>query len=170
MFKKIELSFENLDLLNHKGEVSFVAGKFREFTILEREKLIEKIESIITFKIKPDIVNITEITYPGAGPHTDTWPVALNLYLTASDDITYFWEQHKNASLPNYGTVGRFNEEHLSIAGSFIASRGESYLLNTKAIHSVKLVKENSSRVMLRFAWKYFSFDEVLDSISINNT
>lgn len=94
MFKKINIDFSKINIDSFKGKQKNNSyHNFHEFDIKDQTQLELLIKSKIKFKINPDNINITKITCPGAGPHTDLWKTALNIYITAGSDKTYFWKK-----------------------------------------------------------------------------
>jgi hypothetical protein len=87
----------------------------------------------------------------------------LNVYDRVNGEATEFWEGNvkpmdvadDNGNL--YMTVDTAN---LTLAEKFIAKPGEIWLLNTRQPHSTRLVKDNSTRIILQ-VFLGLSFDEV---------
>jgi hypothetical protein len=144
-------------------------GTFREFTIKDLTYVIDCIKSKISFDIRPSRVNITDIHAPGVAIHTDRYPAALNLYFDAAggDDITTFYDA-SNSTPVNVGwDVQKYDESNLAPIGTFVANKGDCYLLNTSIPHGVTLVTPCTVRTILRFVWLENSYNEVLNSIKI---
>jgi hypothetical protein len=126
--------------------------------------LFDVLSKQVQFNITPN-VNITEITYPGAIPHTDTWQTAINFYFEVGDDETFFWKQISMSSKSKEG-LEFYNPKNLEIVGSFKANKGDCYLLDVgNSIHSVKMYIPNTTRRILRLFWNELSFDQVLQSL-----
>ena len=138
---------------------------FSEFAVRNRNEVLAS----LNFKITPQIVNITEIEYPGSKPHTDSWLTSINFYLEAGDDETCFWEEKIPTSTICQSGPIPYEVDNLKKVGSFVASQNDCYLLNVHNIHSVNMNLLGSKRSILRIGWKEHSFDEVLDSIRQNN-
>jgi hypothetical protein len=163
MFQKLNISFKESDFIKLKGANSFDLPKFKEFTILDTDYLFDTLSSQVQFSVLPQ-VNITEIIYPGAGPHTDTWQSAINFYLDAGDDETYFWKEI-NPSHSDKGLV-IYEPSNLELVGSFKANKGDCYLLDVgNSIHSVKVKNPLVTRKILRLFWYELPFDQVLQSL-----
>ena len=168
MYKKLNLDFSELDLLLIKGNPNNSYGKtFIEHPVKHLEYVLNIIRSKIKFNIRPNRINITDIVFPGADPHCDHWPVALNYYFDADGhDTTYFYKL-KNENEYQHREVKIYNKNDLQIIDSFVANRGDCYLLNTHIPHAVYMATENPNRTMLRFTWFDKTFDDVLNSIEI---
>ena len=159
MFTKLnlELKVEPIKLVQILNNPTF-----SEFILRNRNEVLES----LNFKIKPQIVNITEIVYPGSKPHTDSWLTSINFYLEASNDETCFWEENIVTDTIGKSTPIAYNINNLHKVGSFVAGQNECYLLNVHKIHSVNMSTVGSKRSILRLGWKSHSFDEILDSIT----
>ena len=163
MFKKLNISFSESDFIKLKGGNSFDLPKFKEFDILDKDYLFDTLGKQVQFSVLPQ-VNITEIIFPGAGPHTDTWQSAINFYLDAGDDETSFWKEI-NPSGSEKGLVV-YEQKNLEKVGTFKANKGDCYLLDVgNSIHSVKMNTPMSTRKILRLFWYELSFDQVLQSL-----
>jgi hypothetical protein len=163
MFKKLDISFSELDFVKLKGKNSFDLPKFKEYSIIDTDYLFGILNKQVQFNIMPE-VNITEIIYPGAGPHTDTWQSAINFYFDIGDDETFFWKEI-NQSDSKKGLVS-YDSANLEQIGSFKANKGDCYLLDVgNSIHSVKMHIPNTTRKILRLFWYELSFDQVLQSL-----
>ena len=163
MYKKLDISLSKLDFVKLKGENSFDLPKFKEFTILDTDYLFDTLSKQVQFSVKPQ-VNITEIIYPGAGPHTDTWQSAINFYFDIGDDETFFWKEI-NPTDSQRGLVS-YEPKNLELAGSFKANKGDCYLLDVgNSIHSVKVKNPLVTRKILRLFWYELPFDQVLQSL-----
>lgn len=165
-FQKINVSLSGLDILPFKGPKTFNNPTFVEYAILNRLELIKMIWSRVQFNIMPEMVNITEIVYPGSAPHTDTFPTALNFYLDANEDETFFWDEIDPITTKRTGLIG-YDIDKLIKTDSFIAKKDDCFMLNTSKIHSVNMRETESRRIILRFIWRKHSFEEILNSIKI---
>ena len=169
MFKKLDLPPLDLTLSDLDLKKDGVASSnFNEFYIKNKNFLDTKIAQVLSFGIPPNTVNITTITAPGTRAHKDQWPVALNFYLTAGDERTWIWRLKEDITTPtptvsDYVTTFKFEE--LEKVDSYVANQHEFYLLNTHAVHSVWKAQGSAPRHILRFAWWYAGFEEVLASI-----
>ena len=165
MYKKLDISLSELDFVKLKGANSFDLPKFKEFAILDTDYLFDTLSKQVQFSVKPQ-VNITEIIYPGAGPHTDTWQSAINFYFDIGDDETFFWKEI-NPSDSQKGLVS-YEPKNLELTGSFKANKGDCYLLDVgNSIHSVKMHKPAIRRI-LRLFWYELPFDQVLQSLKFS--
>jgi hypothetical protein len=174
MFKKLNVSFSELEYAKLKGELAVKYPTFTEFFILDKNYLFDILNKQIKFNIRPN-ANISEVIYPGANPHTDKWPTSINFYLDAGNDETSFWKEIVSSTEAGSQPVDRtsgpksYKEVPLEKTGSFVANTGDCYLMNVWAIHSVKINTMNITRKILRLYWDELSFDEVLQSIEIIN-
>jgi len=165
MFQKLNITFEELDFVKLKGDKSTDFPRFTEFFIIDTNYLFDVLGKQVQFDIIPN-VNITEITYPGAIPHTDIWQTAINFYFEVGDDETFFWKQINMSSKSKEG-LGLYNPKNLEIVGSFKANKGDCYLLDVgNSIHSVKMNIPNTTRRILRLFWHDLSFDQVLQGLT----
>jgi len=164
MYKKLDISLSELDVVKLKGDSPFGYPTFREFSILDTDYLFDTLSKQVQFDVMPK-VNITEIKYPGATPHTDTWPTAINFYFDIGDDETFFWKEI-TAPLNNKDGLTFYDPKNLEQIGSFKANKGDCYLLDVgNSIHSVKMHTPNTTRRILRLFWQELSFDQVLQSL-----
>ena len=164
MYKKLNISFPELDFVKLKGKNSFDLPRFKEFDIIDTAYLFGILDKQIQFD-NPPCVNITEITYPGTGPHTDHWPTAINFYFDASNDETFFWKEI-NQSLDLKKGLTVYDPKNLEQIDSFKANKGDCYLLDVgNSIHSVKMYGPNMTRRILRLYWQELSFDQVLQGL-----
>ena len=164
MFQKLNISFSELDFFKLKGEkIIDNYTRFKEFSILDTDYLFDILSKQIQFDIVPK-ANITEITYPGPRPHTDTWQSAINFYFDTGNDETLFWSEI-NQTDSKKGLVS-YNPANLKQIGSFKANKGDCYLLDVgNSIHSVKMYAPKTTRKILRLFWYELSFDQVLQSL-----
>jgi hypothetical protein len=172
MFKKLNVSFPELEYIKLKGELAVKYTTLSEFLILDQDYLFDILNKKIKFSIRPN-ANLSEITYPGIIPHTDKWPTVMNFYLDAENDETLFWKEivspSTDVSNPKDTKIEKkaYRDLPLEKTGSFIATTGDCYLLNVHSIHSLKINTANTTRKILRLYWNDLSFDEVLQSIEI---
>jgi len=164
MFKKLELPIIDIDLKLLKGEVNYQNNSFIQYRINNFSTLHKNVTSKIKFQIKPDIIQLTEIGYPGTDPHTDTWPVALNYYVNVSGNTTHFWKPTNNVSYKREKGLTGFNILNLTPSGTFTANIADWYLINVNEIHSVQVDQGSEPRLILRYVWKNYSFEEILQS------
>jgi len=164
MFQKLNITLEELDFVKLKGDKTTDLPRFAEFSIIDTDYLFDVLSKQVQFDTTPN-VNITEITYPGAVPHTDTWQTAINFYFEVGDDETFFWKQINMSSKSKEG-LEFYNSKNLEIVGSFKANKGDCYLLDVgNSIHSVKMYMPDTTRRILRLFWQELSFDQVLQSL-----
>lgn len=164
MFKKLNLNFYNINVDNLIGDrqTKYLYKTFFEFDIKNQMYLESLITSKIKFEINPTYINITKITAPGSPPHTDLWKTALNIYITACNDKTYFWKNLSEENLQTR-TNTNFYSNNIELTETFTANSGDCYLINTHLIHSVEVKK--FPRYILRFAWMNHTFYEIENSI-----
>lgn len=168
MFNKINLNLSEIDISELKGiQINSYGDTFHEFELLNQSLLFEILSTKIKFDILPSRCLITDILSPGAGPHTDAWPTALNYYFNAGDDITYFFNEINNTGGYEHREVRRYPRNNLKIVGTFLANKDECYLLNTHRIHAVYMPVPKKTRTMLRFVWFNHNYDAVLNSINL---
>jgi hypothetical protein len=168
MYKKLNVDLGEIDFSRIKGNLNNMFGKnFIEYSINDIDYLEEVLSKKISFRVKPDRVNITDILNPGAAPHTDFWPVSLNYYVSYTDskDITLFYKKTVGQQVRE---ICMYDPKTLSPIGFFKAKQGDCILLNTHIPHSVKMAETNKEpRTILRFTWFDKTFDEILESIKI---
>jgi hypothetical protein len=169
MFKKLDfptldLTLEDIRLLPH----STLSPTFSEFNIANKKFVYEQVAKKIKFGITPNYQNISVIQSPGARPHKDAFPVALNYYLTVSGgDRTHFYKTKTPELDQNKDTFVGFRKIDLIETGSYTAEQYEFFLLATKTIHSLTMDPAAPPRYILRFVWWNNTFEEILDSISL---
>lgn len=173
LFQKLRCKdiFIDLDKVRVQNK-NIVGPHFFEYPIDDNLYFRETLNNIFDFTIKPDVINITEITYPGAKAHTDAWNVGLNYYFNLGNDITYYFDEIDSTIEPIriQGTnVKVFNQNNLKVKDQFVANRNEWYLLNTTVPHAVKCHDPGTIRTMLRFVWYNYNIETIFDSIKIKN-
>jgi hypothetical protein len=170
MFKKLNTSPLEIDTDRLKNSSTYSRATLEEFSINDREYLFTILDNQFQFNIAPRLINVTEIVYPGIKPHTDSFPVSMNFYFDVGGDETCFW---KNVNLKESPLMGfkrsHSTEKDLQKIGSFIANKGDCYLLDVSNIHSVNISTPNTARKILRLCWWDYSFDEILESIKLKN-
>jgi hypothetical protein len=167
MFKKLNATL-NIDVDYVKGNLSHsVAPVFYEFSIKNKDYIYKILEKKFNFKIKPLLINLTEIHNPGVIPHCDKWNVALNCYLNAGEETTFFWKEKnsKISYLKNLHGTLMYSIDNLEKIKSFVAKKGDCFLINTHQIHSVEVI--DTPRIILRFIWFEQDFEKILNSIEI---
>jgi len=164
-FKHLPIRFDPIDLERICGEHLTGYLRFDEYAIKDRPYLYSLVEGKIKFGVRPTRANITCIQAPGAVTHTDLWPSALNVYITAGEDLTYFWPPQEPARRDEFGPA-YYAQAQAPIA-SFQASAGDVYLLNTHIPHSVEMKWTSKPRYMLRFIWETLTFEQALATIEI---
>lgn len=178
--KKLKLLLPEVDIERLKG--NFFEGygdTFRQYFIKDQLYLDEIISSCVQFDIKPDWIAFCEVSATGVGPHSDQSSVSLNYYIDPAGCITTFWKTKFETNgkiepqLQQDGTaiendVRTYSVDDLIPAASFIAKKGDAYLLNIKQIHSAtKFTNNSASRKILRWMWDSKDFDTVFNSIKI---
>lgn len=164
MFQKLNISLSELDFVKLKGKKNLLdLERFKEFDIIDTDYLFNTLGKQVQFDVQPK-ANITEISYPGAGPHTDTWQTAINFYFDIGDDETFFWKEI-NPTNSEKGLVF-YKLKNLEKIGSFKANKGDCYLLDVgNSIHTVKMNTPNTTRKILRLYWQELSFNQVLQGL-----
>jgi hypothetical protein len=168
MFEKLKLSLSEIDFEKLKGNKILDNPTFKEFSLADRKYFFDIISNKVKFDILPHIINVTEIIYPGSKPHTDTWPTAVNIYFDTANAETSFWKEINSTPNSMRGIVS-FDVSNLEKTSTFVAQKGDCYLLNVGRIHSVDMINSNSTRKIIRLGWFKYSFDEILNSIKIIN-
>ena len=165
MFRKLDIDLREIDLSLIKGQANNSYGStFIEHPVKNLDHVLEILKTKVKFKIRPSRVNVTDILSPGADPHIDHWPVALNYYFTAGNDITKFY---KHSSVHAHREIGLFDKNKLELQATFVANQGDCILLNTHVPHSVSMAESSPPRTILRFIWFDRTYDEILESIQI---
>jgi hypothetical protein len=168
MFEKINLSFNSDSLEEFKdiNPCSIPSKRFIEYSVLNKDLLMRVISKKLKFNILPDFPLFTEILEPGVYPHCDKWKTAMNIYLSAGEnDITNFYTIKNLEPNNNINKTTVFNPDSLEKQISFIANKGDCYLLNTHVPHDIKIKEPGSKRLILRFVWERYSFEEIRKSI-----
>jgi hypothetical protein len=170
MFKKLNISFSELEYAKLKGELAVKYTTLSEFLILDKDYLFDILNKKIKFSIRPN-AKIGEIVYPGTNPHIDKCTTSINFYFDAENDETSFWKEIVTPTdyVLNESGLKSYIGVPLEKTSSFIATTGDCYLMDAKAIHSAKISKMDTTRKILRLYWNDLSFDQVLQSIEIIN-
>ena len=168
MFKKLNLSLSGIDFEKLKGNKILDNPTFKEFSLFDKKYFLDLISNKIQFDIPPHLINVTEIIYPGSRPHTDTWPTSINFYFDADNAETSFWKDPNSTSTAIKG-LAAYDISKLQKVSTFVAQKGDCYLLNVSEIHSVHMMTPNDTRKIIRLGWFKYSFDEILNSIKIIN-
>jgi hypothetical protein len=166
MFKKLNLPKLDLSVDSLQGMKRYHSNAFTEYLIKHKFNFYINVIKKLNFKIKPSNFNLTKISYPGSNFHTDAWPVALNYYLSPSDDTTHFWKTKQDTVRNSTTKPTGFCISELTWTNSFVAKINDWYLLNTKEIHNVEMNKDSSPRFILRFVWNMNTYEEILNSFS----
>lgn len=168
MFEKLDILFDGTEIeqFKHPYHTAAYGKRFIEYPVTDKAQLMQVINKKINFDIYPTTVLFTEILGPGAPAHCDRWKTAMNIYLSSGvDDVTNFY------TVDDSGTKIRevviFDYKNLTLDKSFIANKGECFLLNTHVPHDVDMKETGSKRLILRFTWENYSFQEIKDSIKI---
>ena len=180
-FKKLDFKLPDLDMSRIVGGPlqEGYGSTFRSWDILDLGYLNKQIAKSIKFNIQPSIVNYTEITSDGAGPHVDIASAAINYYIESTGAITVVWKLKDPtltvANTPRLNEDGNWVEVPVRVykmsdiekVGHFKADSHEAWLLNTSQIHSVIKPNFNSTRTVIRWLWIGPTYEEVLSSIEI---
>jgi hypothetical protein len=168
MFKQIQLKLDHIDIDYIKGNLLYSNSPwFYEFSIRNKDYLYNILEKKVIFKIKPLFLNLTEIYKPGTNPHCDKWSTALNYYLNAGNETTFFWKEKTpniNFEKTKQGTL-RYAFTDVEKTSSFVARKDDCFLIDTHQIHSVEVI--DPPRIILRFIWFEQDFEKILNSIKI---
>jgi hypothetical protein len=174
LFKKIDVKFPTIELNKLLGQresiLSSTAGDlFKEYEISDIDYFNQIFENVLQFDIPPNKRNITIIEKFGATPHTDFWPVALNIYLEIDgNENTIFYDNpsRHRINVPDVPGLYFYDPKLLVEANRFLANPNDCYLLNTHIPHAVTNENDNR-RIIMRLVWFYEKFDAVLNSIKI---
>ena len=190
MFKKIDFTFENLDIARLKGEQAEKYGLptcyLTHFMIKDFDYFRSLHAGKIKFNIMPRFAYYTEIQgTSGLPPHTDTGAMcALNCYIQAGDTTTTFYAKNdktkmyavdgeidwKDLHVPITGTL---DFKNLDVIGEFKANDNESYLIRVDLLHSVTAPVGVRSMISYRWYDKSYGFDysfqDIIDSIELPN-
>ena len=174
MFYKLDIKLPDLDINRLQGNKTSgwddSLPDFREYEVNDIQYFLDACKDLVKFIIPPAHVNITVIEKFGAVvPHTDAWPVTLNVYLNVSgDEITTFYNNPSNhkISLNESPDLFVYNINELVEAGNFSAKTSDCYLLNTYQPHAVSN-QHDGSRTILRLIWLEHDYDTILKSIQI---
>lgn len=166
MFSKLTSLAINPDIEKLKGKCTLRTRMFHEYEIKDMNYLNELLENKIHFGIEPTQVNLTEILFPGPTLHTDGWAVAMNIYLTAGNDVTSFWQFANKDRIHQPSKLTFYAQASVEQIGEFKANVMDCYLLDVRKIHTVTVNDPNSVRQILRFTWATNTFDEIFKSIS----
>jgi len=176
MFKKLNIVFNDAELESLKdtsklkGNHSKLYGGFFEFCIADQLYLLDILSKKIKFEIAPDILNFSQIMYPGSRIHTDYWSTTFNIYMSNTNgDVTSYWNPKDNVNYyAPHGSNGQlYLQENLVAAEEFVANQYDIYLLDTSRIHSVAVSDKTIPRTIIRLAWRFDTFDTILNSITI---
>lgn len=170
LYKKLDLDLGSVDFERLKGKSFPFSRSFFEIQINDWDYLRSILKDRIRFKIRPDRINVTEITYPGAHPHVDAWTVALNYYFNTGSEATNFYKVREDGAKSKTHRdpqVLVYDLEDLEQIGQFSAEVGDCYLLDTKAIHAVGVNDPSAVRKIMRITWLKGSVEEIYESIEI---
>ena len=170
MYKKINVDIGILDAERLKGSFQWRAHTFAQYLIKDTDYLIVNLLNKLNFKIQPDIINFTEIDYPGTIPHNDDWPLAFNYYINAGNDKTSMFQlvdESGNSADTQQKKLTFYTSETLQEVDSFVANAGDCYIFSTHRIHTVTMNTPNTTRQMIRMGWRYITFNDI--DIIFNN-
>ena len=169
LFKKIDLKLDTVDIERLKGQHFPFGTYFHEFAIDDTEYLTGILKNKIRFNIKPDRINITEVTYPGAHPHTDAWTVALNYYFETGSDETVFYTPKSDSihRRHRHDKVNVYNLTDLDRIDAFRAEAGECFLFDTSVVHSVAVSKKDAVRKIMRATWLSGTVQDIFNSLEV---
>jgi hypothetical protein len=178
MFERINVSFEPEEILPFMSPIySAMYGEcFIEYPTTNQQELMKIVSRKLSFGIMPTHVMFVKMLSPGVVPHCDICSLALVVYLNADDgDITRFYssssEDDDTVIVKSYYGYheGKYTEikSNLTKSVDFSARVGECVLLNTQIPHDVSMMKDNSTRIMLRMTWEKEKFDDVVNRIKV---
>jgi len=131
--------------------------------------------------IFPRWTNLTKISPPGVGVHTDAFNATINIYINAKNSVTTFYKEveansstvfNKQDSNNNSFNIKTFDKDKLEEITSLKTKAGECYLFNTSVPHSVYIPLEDDDRLIFRIIWdSKYTFEEVYNDFhtSSNN-
>lgn len=173
MFTKIESTFiksGNVSRLVGDLVTEFVSGTvhLRYFSISDFD-LFRQMHSRNIFGIKPETVLISTLSGVGVlGCHRDhNVRVSLNHYVSASEDVTSFYNVKQGAVARRYREkeeANVYDVADVEYVDGFIARSGDSYLLDVSQVHSVSKTS-SVDRVFIAYGWNNYSYDEILASL-----
>ena len=181
-FIKIDSIFKpDENILNNLKLGQLILPVFVGESVVLQYRAIENIDYVWSLhtrkfcKIDPTYIIYASITgnpsseNPGLiGPHIDHGPrVALNYYLEAETDITYFFKNSKNISgkvYPGKEEANVFDEKDLEPVGNFVANSRETFLLNVSQIHCVRKLTD-IKRSFISYSWHHNTYQEILDNL-----
>ena len=155
MFWKLPFDIK-LDLTTiQRGEMTRQYGALRYFRMHELHPALQRLDT----RLRPDMWLFAEIFQPVIlPPHRDLNTLcALNFYIQPGNGVTTFFEDPPGESRRFY-KLG-----DISVASSFQASSGETYLLDVSRIHDV--TKLTSPRYFVQAGWTTRSFQDVRANI-----
>jgi hypothetical protein len=171
LFQKLDFNNIVIDIDKIEGSSDKAYGNsFIEHDIKDLAYLQEVLDKIVEFTIPPDKINVTEITYPGAIPHTDAWTVGLNYYFNAGEDETFYFDEIDKSISPkhvNNSGVKIYDIRNLRVKEKFIANKNDWYIIDTSVPHAVRCHKPGTVRKMLRFIWYKHDLSTILNSFNI---
>jgi len=114
---------------------------------------------------------IMVLDYPNIPPHVDNGSkVTINMYVeTAGATTTFYSDDPKSADiaerLENQSDGGAlFDASTLNVDSSFVAEKGDVYLLDISKIHSVDFADTEAKRVVIVIQSSSLSYDDVKDA------
>lgn len=173
MFSKLEVTYDINSLEKFRGEVSAsYSNYFIEYRANNYNGLLETLTEKISFGQTPSNILFTTIQGTGTYVHCDVWATSLNIYLSAMNGDTtryyhdtdeFVWETKAGGSKVRIFT----NPDNMQVSDTFVAEKGDCYLLNTHVPHDVKLKQKNIPRKMLRIIWHNVPYDQIKNSMVI---
>jgi hypothetical protein len=181
MFKKLDFTLDiDFDRIKNDQKMEAYGGTFFSYLLTDMEYFNNILSCSIKLNLPPYVINYTEISKEGAGPHSDGPIIALNYYLETNGEATLFWEpkvadikplspiQGLDGGPINYNTsVVGFEPDKLKLSNYFVAKPNDAYLIDASLIHSISKRDHTTVRRFIRFFWENVTFDEVLNSIEI---
>ena len=172
MFEKLNVEYDLNLIESFKGEVAASYNNhFVEYQITDYDELLSVLMEKLEFTILPSKMRFTTIRSLGTLVHCDAWQASINIYLSVNEgDVTHYYKDTNDFVLEEKQggkKVKIFNSKSMVIDRTFVADKGDCYLLNTQIPHDVRWRPDGTSgdRDMLRIIWDNNSYDEIRRSI-----
>lgn len=136
------------------------------------ESIINQVKNILPSILQDEAEVVLCKIYKGALPHRDhDCKCKINFYLkTGNAKTVYFSEPTIHGysyNNDNQHNMYDIKQHRLRKTGSFIASEGETYLLDTSQIHAV-IMPEETTRIIVSISFNR-SYDEILGLLKVDN-
>jgi len=176
LFQKLDINLQNiLGNLNQDVrtlELPHFEEYFADVNIKTINNLLYKKYKIDYF---PNNVNLTKISPPGVGVHTDAFNVTINVYLNARNSVTTFYRELSEDSstiITKKNTKGEFqikvyDEEKLEVISRIKTKPGEILLFNSSVPHSVAIPPSEPDRLIFRITWdSKYSYQDIYNNFN----